>query len=161
MVRRIWERLIGLTKTVLKKVLRQASVNLMTLQTIVVEMEAVLNDWPLTHLSSAFEGDKQLMPSQLLYCRWITSLPHPEVEGSELSDPGYGETVTKKCNPCSITYTAFLAVLATRILNLTKRLPEGQWYHWWHHRQNRRRGTNPQWWKELSEMETRSSGRTH
>ena len=43
MVRRIWERLIGLTKTVLK-VLRQASVNLMTLQTIVVEMEAVLND---------------------------------------------------------------------------------------------------------------------
>ena len=51
MVRRIWERLIGLTKTVLKKVLRRALVNLMTLQTIMVEVEAVLNDWPLKHLS--------------------------------------------------------------------------------------------------------------
>lgn len=30
-----------------------------------------------------------------------------------MSDPGYGETVMKKCNPCSTTYTAFLAALAT------------------------------------------------
>jgi hypothetical protein len=38
-----WERLIGLTKTALKKVLGRASVNLVTLQTLVVEIEAILN----------------------------------------------------------------------------------------------------------------------
>ena len=70
------------------------------------------------------------MPSQLLYGQGITSLRHPEVEGGELSDLGYGETVMKKCNPCSTTCTAFLAALTTRILNLTNRLPQGQWYHW-------------------------------
>ena len=46
-----WERLIGLTKITLKKVLGRASVNLTTLRTIVVEIEAILNDRPLTHVS--------------------------------------------------------------------------------------------------------------
>ena len=47
-----WERLIGLTKTTLKKVLGRASVDLTMLQTIIVEIEAILNDRPLTHVSS-------------------------------------------------------------------------------------------------------------
>ena len=38
------ERLIGLTKTSLKKVLGRASVKLVTLQTIMVEIETILND---------------------------------------------------------------------------------------------------------------------
>jgi len=46
------ERLIGLTKTTLKKVLGRASVDLTTLQTIIVEIEAILNDRPLTYVSS-------------------------------------------------------------------------------------------------------------
>ena len=29
-----------------------------------------------------------------------------------MSDPGYRETDMKKCNPCSTTYTTFLAALA-------------------------------------------------
>jgi len=39
-----WERLIGLTKAALKKVLGWAFISLATLQTMVVEMEAHLNN---------------------------------------------------------------------------------------------------------------------
>lgn len=45
-----WERLIGLTKSTLKEVLGRTHVSLTTLQTLVVEVEAVLNDRPLTYL---------------------------------------------------------------------------------------------------------------
>ena len=47
-----WERLIGLTKTSLKKILGRRFVSMETLQTIVTEIEGVLNDRPLTHVSS-------------------------------------------------------------------------------------------------------------
>ena len=45
-----WERLIGLTKSTIKKVLGRAAVNLCTLETIVVKVEAILNDGPLTYI---------------------------------------------------------------------------------------------------------------
>ena len=51
-----WERLIGLTKTTLKKVLGQTFVNLESLQTIITEIELVLNDHTITHVTS--ETDK-------------------------------------------------------------------------------------------------------
>lgn len=41
---RFWERLVGLTKQALRKVLGRAFITLPVLQTIVVEIEAVLND---------------------------------------------------------------------------------------------------------------------
>ena len=47
-----WERLIGLTKASIKKVLGRSYVSLLDLQTIVVEVEAILNDRPLTYVSS-------------------------------------------------------------------------------------------------------------
>ena len=43
-----WERLIGLTKTALKRVLGRAHIDLITLQTLVVEIEDILNNRPLT-----------------------------------------------------------------------------------------------------------------
>ena len=47
-----WERLIGLTKTTLKKTLGRTHVTLEGLQTIIVEVETLLNDRPLTYTSS-------------------------------------------------------------------------------------------------------------
>ena len=44
-----WERLIGLTKSALKKTLGRAHVSLMVLETLVTEIEAVLNDRPLMY----------------------------------------------------------------------------------------------------------------
>ena len=84
-----WERLIGLTKTALRKVLGKALVTLPVLQTLIVEIEAVLNDRPLTHVSSDLNDLEPLTPSHLLCGRRITSLPH-KIMDDELNDPTYG-----------------------------------------------------------------------
>ena len=41
-----WERLIGLTKTALKKVLGRVHITLVMLETLIVEVVALLNDHP-------------------------------------------------------------------------------------------------------------------
>jgi len=47
-----WEHLIGLTKNTLKKTLGRTHATLESLQTIIVEVEALLNDCPITYVSS-------------------------------------------------------------------------------------------------------------
>ncbi|XP_071127721.1 uncharacterized protein [Mytilus edulis] len=71
-----WERLIGLTKDSIKKVLGRSLIQIELLRTIVTEVEAILNDRPLTYVSSD-PLDEPLTPSHLLYGRRITSLPYP------------------------------------------------------------------------------------
>jgi hypothetical protein len=69
-----WERLIGLTKTTLRKILGRRFVTMETLQTIVTEIEAVMNDRPITYVSSNIDDLEPLTPSHLLYGRKMTSL---------------------------------------------------------------------------------------
>ena len=83
-----WERLIGLTKTALRKILGTAIVTLPILQTLIVEIEAVLNDRPLTYVSSDLNDLEPLTPSHIYFMevasppyliklwmmRWITPL---------------------------------------------------------------------------------------
>ena len=83
-----WERLIGLTKLSLKKVLGKTNITLDELQTITVETEAVLNDRPLTYVSSEIDDAEPLTPSHLLYGRRITNLPHP-LQEVICDDPTY------------------------------------------------------------------------
>ena len=61
-----WERLVGLTKQALKKTLGRAHVTLPSLQTLVVEIEAHLNNRPLTYVCSDFNDPQPLTPSHLL-----------------------------------------------------------------------------------------------
>ena len=84
-----WEHLIGLTKTTLRKVLGKALVTLPVLQTVIVEVEAVLNDRPLTYVSADLRDPEPLTPSHLLCGRRVTSLPHTIMD-DEISDPTYG-----------------------------------------------------------------------
>ena len=49
---RFWERLIGMTMSAIKKVLRGAFITLDSLQMIIVEIEAMLNGVLLTYVSS-------------------------------------------------------------------------------------------------------------
>ena len=84
-----WERLIGMTKTVIKKVLGRARINLIALQTLVTEVEAVLNDRPLTYVTSEVTDVEPLTPAHLMYGRKITSLPYPLLEGDEIEDPDF------------------------------------------------------------------------
>jgi len=86
-----WEHQIGLTKSAIKKVLGRTHISLQVLQTIVVEVEALLNDRPLTYVSDDPKDPELLTPSHLLSGRRITSLPYEQHTLDEISDPSYNE----------------------------------------------------------------------
>ncbi|XP_065918796.1 uncharacterized protein [Dysidea avara] len=86
-----WERLIGLTKMALKKVLGRSRVTLAVLQTLIAEVEAILNDRPLTYVSCELNDLEPLTPSQLLHGRRIVSLPHEQVTEQDIDDPTFGD----------------------------------------------------------------------
>ena len=84
-----WERLIGLTKRAIKKTLGKASITLTELQTLTTEVEAILNDRPITYVSRDCVDEELLTPSHLLNGRRITSLPYP-ITDDDPSDLDYG-----------------------------------------------------------------------
>ena len=62
-------------------------VTLPVLEAIVVEIEAGLNDRPLTYISAEVDDIEPLTPAHLVYGRRITSLPHPHNDDPD--DPDY------------------------------------------------------------------------
>ena len=81
--------MVGHTKSALKKVLGRRHVSLLTLETVIVEIEAALNDRPLTFVSSE-QGELELLtPAHLLHGRQITCLPHETADDDELIDPTF------------------------------------------------------------------------
>jgi len=91
-----YERLIGITKRALRKTLGQTLISLDELNTLVIEIEAAINDRPITYLTCEANEPIALTPSMLLYGRTITSLPHRYVNPDSLSDPDYGTTELQK-----------------------------------------------------------------
>ena len=77
-------------KIALKKTLGRSYVSYERLQTVVTEIEAILNDRPPTYISSDFLDPEALTPSHLLYGRRITSLPYQEVPDDSFNDPTLG-----------------------------------------------------------------------
>ena len=88
-----WERLIGLTKMAVKKTLERAHINLVTLETITVEVETILNDCPLTYTLDGLADPEPLTPAHLLHGRRLTTLPHKKATIEDLQDPSYREAV--------------------------------------------------------------------
>jgi len=90
-----WERIIGLTKQAVKKTLGRAFISLKQLETVVTEVEAMLNDRPLTYLSSDLTDLKPLTPSHLLYGRPV---PNPLDSPVDLNDPDFqvGESTVRQ-----------------------------------------------------------------
>ena len=111
-----WERLIGLTKATLKKVLGRAHISLPMLQTLVVEVEATLNDRPLTYLSDDLRDPQPLTPSSLLYGRRITALPYRTVTEEDIQDPDYGNSESQMRR-------------STKKLSLLLKNFQGRWKH--------------------------------
>jgi len=85
-----WERLVGLTKIALKKVLGKSRITLTVLETLVVEVEAILNDRPLTHISPDIDDLEPLTLAHLLHGHRIVSLPRETTDKQELDDPTFG-----------------------------------------------------------------------
>ena len=84
-----WERLIGLTKQAVKKTLGRTFVSLQVLETVVVEIESMLNDRPLTYVSTDISDPEPLTLAHLMYGRRIVSAPHPIDDQEEITDPSY------------------------------------------------------------------------
>lgn len=86
-----WERLIGITKTSLKKMLGRTKLTLPELRALIAEIEVVVNDRPISVVTSDL-NEEPITPSHLMYGRRMSSLPY-DVEAAEenLSDPSFGE----------------------------------------------------------------------
>jgi len=78
-------------KTALKKTLGRTNISLTVLETLIVEIETVLNDRPLTYTHSEFDKMDPLTPAHLLYSRRITSLTYESVYNYEVNDPNFGD----------------------------------------------------------------------
>ena len=87
LVWRILGRLIGLTRTSLKKVLGHLQVDMKTLVRVISEIESILNDRRLTYLSSDITYGDVLTTAHLLYSRRITTLLYPQINIDETSYP--------------------------------------------------------------------------
>ena len=129
-----WERLIGLTKSSLKKTLGRAHVTLTSLQTLVVEIEAHLNNHPLTYVRSELNDLEPLTPSHLLYGRLIITMPHPTVEREEIDDEDYTinpsshSSLSKKAKTQTLIIEHFWnRSLEKRISHITTRNSHCQW----------------------------------
>ena len=89
MVWGFWERLIGLTKLTLKNTLGRTHAIIESLQKTIVEIEALLNDLPLTQVSPDLRDPEPINPAHLLYGKGITTLPHCSTELENLDDPDF------------------------------------------------------------------------
>ena len=74
-------------------------ISLINLQTIVVEIEAVLNDHPLTYISTDLNDPGPLCLSHLLYGRRMVSLPYP-LDSEDPKDPDYLATLIRRVANC-------------------------------------------------------------
>ena len=61
------------------------------LETLVTEIEALLNDQPLTYVFTDVLDADPLTPVHLLYGRKVITLPYEQVEDNELEDTTFGE----------------------------------------------------------------------
>ena len=92
----LYERLIAMTKTSLKKTLCRSCISYMEMSTVLTEIEATLNDRPLTHLSSSINDLLPLTPSHLLNGYTIQHLPREAVTDFNPNIPSNLDTANRR-----------------------------------------------------------------
>ncbi|XP_074634310.1 uncharacterized protein LOC141892876 [Acropora palmata] len=87
------ERLVALTKRPMRKTLDRTPTTFIEFQVLVVEIEATLNDRPLTYVSSDICDEEPLTPTHPLYGRRVNSLPFDYgITSDDLTDPNYSDS---------------------------------------------------------------------
>ena len=89
------ERLVGVVKKSLRKVLHKAKLNYDELSTILVEIESRVNNRPITYLDDTNVGVEPLTPSHLLYGHRIDTIPQADLQQQQ-EDPLVGLGVTRQ-----------------------------------------------------------------
>ncbi|XP_070576394.1 uncharacterized protein [Ptychodera flava] len=120
-----WERLIGLTKNAIKKTLGRAYVTYDELNTLLTEVEAMLNDRPITYVSADVRDNIPLTPAHLLHGRPLTTLPYLSVDDDELTDPTYGnhDELNKLYTLLTTLHNAILASMGVGVFTSSTREP--------------------------------------
>ena len=114
------ERLIGVVKMSIKKVLCRTLISLPELQTLIKEVQAVVNDCPITFVYHDVNDPEPLTPSKLLYGFNVTALPHPVVDPDELEDEDFNEydQLNKAFKRCSLLFQHFVQRFKSEYLAL-------------------------------------------
>ena len=81
----VWEAMIATVKRALRAVLGRLLVTDEVLQTVITEVEAVVNSRPLTYVSSEADSLEALTPSHLLLGRPVVRLPPGLADDADLS----------------------------------------------------------------------------
>jgi Arginine methyltransferase-interacting protein, contains RING Zn-finger len=79
-----WERLIGILKSLLRRVLGHLSVDYEEMSTLLCECESVINSRPLTYMSDNAEDLAVLTPAMFLHELQETGVPEYEMDASDL-----------------------------------------------------------------------------
>ena len=90
-----YERLIGIVKGCLRKVLFQRKINLPELHTLLVEIEARVNNRPLTYQTDSQSQLEPLTPAHLLYGHKIDLFPI-HLEGAPTTESFTHDSLNKK-----------------------------------------------------------------
>ena len=115
----VYERLIGLPKTSLKKGLGRSLITLPELNTLIKEIQAILNDRPLTSINSDIHDLQPLTPNHLLF--GFNALPHPSLDIVDF-DSSLGDADMVSCTQQwhTLHYNHFLQRLQTEYLSLLR-----------------------------------------
>ena len=86
-----WERLVGMAKDALSKILGRTKPTLSAFRALVADAEVVLNDRPLESPSNSVDDEESLSPAHLMYGRRLNTLPYNEETNEEEFDATFGD----------------------------------------------------------------------
>lgn len=82
---------VGILKSGMKKILGRALVSVEELHTVLLELEAMVNDSPLGYVSGDLEEPLPITPSKLMYGCQLRPFPRHDITLEELNDPTFSE----------------------------------------------------------------------
>ncbi|XP_071138903.1 uncharacterized protein [Mytilus edulis] len=91
-----WERLVGITKTTLKKILGRSQVNADSVRTVITEIESVMNDRPITYISQDIRDPQPLTPSHVLHGRRLSTDNYIHTEDNKKTHEEANKLVQRK-----------------------------------------------------------------